>query len=86
MKQKTTDAAAKLEAAQRKILHRVLAGDVTGGDTPDSKVPPDEHRPHRPGQASLTIVVFSLSIITFLALPEGPNVPLVNFLRQLRPT
>ena len=40
VKQKTTDAAAKLEAVQKKILHCVLAGDVTGGDAPDSRVPP----------------------------------------------
>jgi len=39
VKQKTTDAGAKLEAVQKKILHCVLAGDVTGGDAPDSKVP-----------------------------------------------
>ena len=40
VKQKTTDAAAKLEAVQKKILHCVLAGDVTRGDPSDSKVPP----------------------------------------------
>jgi hypothetical protein len=40
VKQKTTDAAAKAEAVQRKILHCVLAGDVTRGDAPDGKVPP----------------------------------------------
>jgi hypothetical protein len=40
VKQKTTDAANKLEAVQRKILHCVLAGDVTGGDAPNGKAPP----------------------------------------------
>jgi hypothetical protein len=40
VKQKTTDAANKLEAVQRKILHCVLAGDVTGGDAPNGKTPP----------------------------------------------
>ena len=40
VKQKTTDAGAKLEAVQKKILHCVLAGDVSGGDAPNGKVPP----------------------------------------------
>lgn len=38
VKQKTTDAAAKLEAVQKRVLHCVLAGDVTRGDAPNSKV------------------------------------------------
>jgi hypothetical protein len=40
VKKKTTDAANKLEAVQRKILHCVLVGDVTGGDSPNGKTPP----------------------------------------------
>jgi hypothetical protein len=40
VKQKITDAGAKLEAVQRKVLHCVLAGDVTGGGASGGKVPP----------------------------------------------
>lgn len=39
VKQKTEDVAAKLKAVQKKILHCVLAGDATGGDVTDGKVP-----------------------------------------------
>jgi hypothetical protein len=41
VKQKTTDAAAKSEAVQKKLLHCVLAGDVTA---PDSKGPPPTNK------------------------------------------
>ncbi len=42
VKQNTTDAGAKSEAVQKKLLHCVLAGDVT---SPDTKVPPSNKVP-----------------------------------------
>ena len=40
VKQEVTDAGAKVERVQKKILHCVLTGDATGGDSKDNKVPP----------------------------------------------
>jgi hypothetical protein len=40
VKQQVTDTGAKVERVQQKILHCVLTGDATGGDSKDNKVPP----------------------------------------------
>ena len=40
VKQEVTDTGAKVERVQKKILHCVLTGDATGGDSKDNKVPP----------------------------------------------
>jgi hypothetical protein len=40
IKQEVTDTGAKVERVQQKILHCVLTGDATGGDSKDNKVPP----------------------------------------------
>lgn len=40
LKQNTSDAAAKAAAVQKRILGCVLAGDVTGGDSPGGGTPP----------------------------------------------
>ena len=40
VKQEVTDTGAKVERVQKKILHCVLTGPVTGGDSKDNKVPP----------------------------------------------
>ena len=40
VKQEVTDTGAKVERVQKKILHCVLTGDATGGDSKDNKGPP----------------------------------------------
>ena len=40
VKQEVTDTGAKVERVQQKILHCVLTGDATGGDSKDIRVPP----------------------------------------------
>jgi hypothetical protein len=40
IKQEATDTGAKVERVQQKVIHCVLTGDATGGDSKDNRVPP----------------------------------------------
>jgi hypothetical protein len=40
IKQEATDTGAKVERVQQKVIHCVLTGDATGGDSKDNRIPP----------------------------------------------